>query len=243
MLEVIRVEGCRFRQGRALWVILLVLLLGPAIAVWLQNYRSAEWCFLNVMRDPMPLLMTAGIFAGVTVAADFSDRGIVPYYILCGYDRRVITMGIFLRYLAGVFCLSVLYPVISTLHACLFLPREFDTVAFLIQAAGILLQGLPLMLGVSSVFFALAAILCRPGAAVGAAVALSIFAVMFGNQLYFSAENGAQSLIRFSPLIQYELIGRGQVIRTDYLVSVSGSMLLLAAMALLTCVVLKRREY
>ena len=70
MKRLLRTEFYRLFRSRGLWLILLVLFLCPAFAVWIGNYPSVEWAFLNIMRDPMPLLLASAVLAGVTVSGD-----------------------------------------------------------------------------------------------------------------------------------------------------------------------------
>ncbi|MGI5895265.1 MAG: hypothetical protein ACOX6P_11905 [Candidatus Merdivicinus sp.] len=243
MWNVIRTEFCRFRQSCCLWVILGVLLLGPAIAVWLGNYGSVEACFLNLIRDPMPLMLSIAVYAGISVSADFSDKGIIPYYLMSGYEQRQILPAILLRYLTGTLLLAILYPLLSVLHALFFLPLESDAVLFLAQAGIILLQGLPLMLGISLLFFTVSVLIRHTGISTGIGVALSIFLTMFGNQLYFSSGDSAVPSLRFFPLIQYQLIGRGKSIPIEYLITIGITILLSVILLGTANIVLHRREY
>ena len=60
----------------------------------------------------------------------------------------------------------------------------------------------------------LAVLVPRPAAATGAAVALSLILVLFTNNLYSPGD--ARSPLRFSPLIQYQLLARGQSLPAEY---------------------------
>ncbi len=239
--RLLRTEFYRLFRSRGLWLILLVLFLCPAFAVWIGNYPSVEWAFLNIMRDPMPLLLASAVLAGVTVSGDCASGGFAPYCVACGYPRVSILLAGYCRYLAGVLLTAVLYPMLTVLHAMIFLPYETSPLLFWSQALPMLAMGLPLLAGVSGLFFLLAVLVPRPAAATGAAVALSLILILFTNSLYSPGD--ARSPLRFSPLIQYQLLARGQSLPAEYAAALGVSLLLIAACGAAALLITGRREY
>ena len=243
MIRLLRAEFYRLSRSRSFFLILLVLFLCPAAAVWMGNYPSVEWAFLNIMRDPVPLLLASGVLAGVTVSADCAPGGFAPYCIAAGYRCTAVMAASLCRYLAGVLLLSALYPLLAVFHAMIFLSYETGPALFWSQAMPMLALGLPLLAGVSGLFFLLAVLVPRPAAATGAEAAFSLLLALLTNSLYFQSADPARSPLRFFPLIQYQLLARGQSLPAEYAASLASSVLLLAVCTAAALLAAHRREY
>lgn len=217
MLNLVKAELFRFIKSKSIWIILFVIIACSSISIFTGVYSSAENTFLNIAKDVMVIILSFAIYCGVSFSSDFQNRTII-HYIVGGQKRSYIVIAQLFHYFLGCIVLILGYPFISTFIAGILNGFETSVPFLLAKMIKIIFMGLPLYLSIASLFYMIMIIVRQGVFAMGISVALSIVIVVFTNKLYFGNIGNCATALRFSPIIELQVLAK-DVVTFDYLIS------------------------
>ena len=100
MKRLMKAELYKFGHEKSVWIISAVLIACACISIFTQVYPNAENAFTNLGKDVMVLYLACAIYAGVSLADEFSNRTII-HIIAHGYSRMQFLMAKLIHYLLG----------------------------------------------------------------------------------------------------------------------------------------------
>lgn len=225
MINLVKAELFKLRKEKSTWIILLVIILSNTISILTGVYSSAENAFFSMAKDIMVMLLSIAVYSGVSLFRDFQNRTII-HYVVGGLKRSYIIAALYIRYFMGCLILIFAYPFICTLIAGAIKGYENAFFFSIGQMLKVVIMGVPLYACFISFYFSIMMIVRQGVFSMGISIASSILIVVLTNKLYYGNPAREESIFRFAPSIQLQVITNG-VLSIDYLVSVIFSLIVL----------------
>lgn len=241
MKRMFKLEMYRYRHSPYLISILGVLVICSLISAFSGTYDSVITAFTSISKDTMPLVMAGAIYAGLSLTKDFSS-GMIRHYIAGGYSRIAIVLCKYLHYIFGCISLVFFYPVISVAFYSIGCPLGTSAGALVTNVLLCFSRTLPLYLAIYSIFFIICFLIHKGAVAMAAAVAASIFMVVFTNRLFYSGPDTLHRIFTYSPIIQIQEVAKRNLALGKYGISVAISVLLLLITLAVSVITFKREE-
>lgn len=221
MLNLLKAEFFKLKKEKSTWIILLVITASNAISILTGVYSSAEKAFFSMAKDIMVMLLSIAVYSGVSLFSDFQNRTII-HYVVGGIKRSYIITALFVRYFIGCVILIFTYPIICTFMTGVIKGYETSFLCLLCQMMKVIIMGVPLYLSFISFFYVIMIVVRQGVFAMGISIACSILIVVLTNRLYYGDPSFEESIFRFAPSIQLQIITNGMV-TADYFVSIAFS--------------------
>lgn len=218
MKRLMKAELYKFQHEKSVWAISGVLIACACISIFTKVYSCAEDTFVNLGKDVMVLYLACAIYAGVSLADEFTNRTVF-HIIACGYSRLQFLLAKVIHYLFGCLLIVISYLIVSTVIATAALGIRASALALIKHMVCSLLGGLPFYFAMAMIFFLFAIITRKGSLAIAGSVSFSILFVVFTNKAYFAQVFPEQSWLRLLPTMQLSMIYNGEFILGDYLIA------------------------
>ena len=240
MMYLMKAELYKFKKDISVWIISFILICCASISIFTEVYSSAENTVLNLGKDSMILILACAIYVGFSCTDDFTNRTVI-YAITYGNRRLQILLAKYCRYIFGCTIIIITYMSVSMVISFLVLGAGSTLPCLFMYAVKSLFLSLPLFCVIATIFF-IAIITRKSTMAMGISVACSIIGVVFTNKAYFSMRQPANSLLRFSPVIQIPMIYEQTLSAYDYISAIIISIFIMLIVLLAGSVIFSKAE-